>query len=287
MVILIILSLGLFCWAQAEKSPMGVKKSQAELILMKEILGTTVNLVTQNAQRDAKRWNSNNITAYYLTDQGAVFMIPTVGALPYHPLINDDIWETSQRMLQSQTAEAIVREENMRRFEESMRQFEKSMRQFEENKLSFEASEAASKTTGKDTLNPSPAPPAPPVPPVPPTPPAPPQINREDLQKSVEKLQAELKKSREEAEEIRKKSLKSLAEIKKHLIEAVANYGDSMTTVRADEYINLVFFPDSFGLLNPGTHYEVLSVQKSWITDYKRGNLSLDDFRQKVLQYSE
>ena len=212
-------------------------------------------------------------------------MIPASGLYPIHPLIDNEIWETSQRILQeSQLAESLVRQQNIQQFEKSMRQFEESMQQFEKMRQQKDLKEA-SETVGKDI--PQPFPPTPPAPPAPPAVPKPPQINHEDLQKTVEKLRAEVKKSREEAEEVRKKSLETLAEIKKHLIEAVANYGDSMTTVKADEYINLVFLPDSFGPVMLGTRYEVISAQKSWITDYKTGKLSLDDFKQKVLQYTE
>jgi hypothetical protein len=42
-----------------------------------------------------------------------------------------------------------------------------------------------------------------------------------------------------------------------------------------------------FGSDRTSSHCQVVSAQKSWITDYKAGKLTLDAFKQKVLQYSE
>jgi hypothetical protein len=42
-----------------------------------------------------------------------------------------------------------------------------------------------------------------------------------------------------------------------------------------------------FGGDRTSSHCELVSAQKSWITDYKAGKLTLDAFKQKVLQYSE
>ena len=35
------------------------------------------------------------------------------------------------------------------------------------------------------------------------------------------------------------------------------------------------------------TRHDIISAQKSWITDYKAGRISLENFKQKVLQYTE
>ena len=103
--------------------------------------------------------------------------------------------------------------------------------------------------------------------------------------KKVEGVQARIKKSQEEAEASREKFLESLKEIRTPLIEALANYGDSLTTVKPGEYINFVLMTDSLGRTK--TRHDIISSQKSWITDYKAGRLTLENFKQKVLQYTE
>ena len=96
-----------------------------------------------------------------------------------------------------------------------------------------------------------------------------------------------MKKAREATEENRKKFLQSLEKVKGNLLEALANHGDSITTLPPNEHINLVLLTDDFGGDRAQSRQEVISVQKSWITEYKAGKLTMDGFKQKVLQYSE
>jgi hypothetical protein len=280
--VLSILSLSLFCWAQAAKEPFDVKKSQAELEIMKGILGTTAKFVAQNFQKRTSPWNSFNISAYYLVGQGAVFTIPTRPSMQLLAFTDS-----------GQELEAL----KLREFEIHNRNYEEMMWDAEENLRRNEIQIALAESAWEDAESPS-APPAPQTPqapqasqapPSPPAPPAPPQINKEELRKKVEKIKVNIKKSQEEAEENRRKFLQSLAEIKTHLIEALANYGDSMTTIKPVEYINLIFPTENMANRNDGmkSQYDVISVQKSWISDYKAGRLSLDAFKQKVLQYTQ
>ena len=142
----------------------------------------------------------------------------------------------------------------------------------------------------------SPAPPKPPAQPAPPAPsalpapPAPPQADRQEVFKRMEEYQAALKKSREEAAANQQKFLDSLKVICAPLIEALANYGDSLTQVKPSEYINLILYTEGLDIMDYGpakTRHDVISAQKSWITDYKAGRITLDNFKQKVLQYTE
>jgi hypothetical protein len=99
-----------------------------------------------------------------------------------------------------------------------------------------------------------------------------------------EEYRARAEKSREEEQKRREKLLQNLAEIKAQLIETLANYGDSLTTVQSGEYINLILSTENLEAAKK-TRLDTISAQKSWITDYKAGRLSLEDFRQKVRQY--
>ena len=93
--------------------------------------------------------------------------------------------------------------------------------------------------------------------------------------------------------EARQAEYESNLEMAKYkLIETLANYGDSLTTVQSGEYINLIFTANNYttGIYSTVSRRqatrEVISARKSWITDYKAGKLSLDDFVNKVLRYT-
>jgi hypothetical protein len=135
--------------------------------------------------------------------------------------------------------------------------------------------------------------PQPPQPPQPAAEPRGPQ-REEEVRKKLEDLQRNVVKRREMEEVKRKELLERLAQIKVYLIEALANHGDSLTHVKPNEYINLVLTAEDgdskwFKLADSedgSPHREIMSVQKSVITDYKAGRLTLDAFKQKVLQYN-
>jgi hypothetical protein len=137
------------------------------------------------------------------------------------------------------------------------------------------------------------APPQPPQAPQPAPAPRSPQ-KEEEVRKRVEDLQRSLVKRREEAELKRKQLLERLAQVKIYLIEALANHGDSLTHVKPNEFINLVLTAEEGGAKvfnladseGESSHREIMSVQKSVITEYKAGRLTLDAFKQKVLQYN-
>jgi hypothetical protein len=113
----------------------------------------------------------------------------------------------------------------------------------------------------------------------------------EDMRQRLAEAQEKVKKRREETEEKRLKFLEQLDQVKSFLIETLANHGDSLTQVKPGEYITLVITSDGGdGIFREAagarTYRDVLSVQKSAVTDYKTGKLTLDAFKQRVLQYS-
>jgi hypothetical protein len=120
--------------------------------------------------------------------------------------------------------------------------------------------------------------------------PAKPQMDKEEMRKKLEDAQAKIRKTREEMEARRKKLIESLTQASGYLVEALANHGDSLTHVRPNEYINIIISTDDEFLVyaqnaEARSRREVISVQKSNITDYKAGRITLDAFKQKVLQY--
>jgi hypothetical protein len=107
------------------------------------------------------------------------------------------------------------------------------------------------------------------------------QALEKSSQTNLAQFQQQLESQSKDVEARRAQTIAALGEIKKDLIEALANYGDALTTVKPNEYISIVI------LLDESQGPTVISAQRSWITDYKAGRLTLDAFKQKVLQYSE
>ncbi len=286
--IAILLLLGAFSWGQGTREPFDVKKSTEELEIMKGILNTTLSFIAQNAPKTASRGRFSNQSAFYLAGQGAVFVISTSELRFSGPPNFSSVWSPEFSAEMSQLNDEISR------YSQEI--------QVEAARTAREALELSNRSGKWATPAPpappaAPAPAAPPTPPTPPTPPAPASIapraeqsaklgiDREKLRKTVEEAQARAKKAREDASENREKFLQNLAEVKTYLVEALANYGDSLTTVKPDEYLNLVLLTNGFD--GQRTRSDVISARKSWITDYKAGRLNLDGFKQKVLQYNQ
>jgi len=80
------------------------------------------------------------------------------------------------------------------------------------------------------------------------------------------------------------------------LVETLAKYGDSLSVVKPQEYITIVisgeggpWFSDEFPIGGPvaaDRNQQIVSVQKSVVTDYKAGRISLDEFKKRVLSYT-
>lgn len=271
---LIFLCMGAFSWAQGSKTALfDVVKSQQEMEIMKQILGTTLSFVAQNVQRQqaaSKQVNTpfgvlstrgaygfSNINCFYLYGQGAVFVLPS----------------SSLRFNELGRTASLYAEQALRAYGAE--------------------SDALAKVAG---LPPPPAPPKPAIAPAPPVPPAKAEpATQEELRKRLAEAQEKVKKSREDTEARHAKFIASLGEIKSYLIEALATHGDSLTTVKPNEYITLVILLDDFGDRNwvaaddsgIRTRQEIVSIQKSWITDFKAGRLTMEAFKQKALQYAQ
>ena len=280
--ILMLLSLGTISWGQGTKEPADVWKSRVELDIMQEILNTTLKSYTQNLQKESLNLQFANLSSFYLQGQGAVFVIPTFGLRVSsvggsHPLALGP--EFSERMsdLNRQTME-LSREAAALAARAGV--------------FAGAGTSTGSGASGAGTAA-TPAPPAPPEPPVPPAKvdksqsmgkPAQPDLAQQQ-ERMRKEFQEKIKKTVEETEANRQKFLKNFSEIKGQLIEALATYGDSLTMVKPDEYVNLVLVTDRFD--NQQTRSDVISARKSWITDYKAGKLNLESFKQKVIQYTE
>ncbi|MGD0099457.1 MAG: hypothetical protein ABSC60_03825 [Acidobacteriota bacterium] len=281
--ILMLLSLGTISWGQGTKESFDIKKSREEFEIMQEILNTTLTFIAQNSPKEFPSLRFTNLSSFYLTGQGAVFVIPTSGFRAYSlgssPFARMELYEQMSALSKEIGANSgeVAREAS---------------------RLALEAQAVAGGVSGGvgsgvgdgtgggigKSQSVAPAPPEPPAPSTKSQKPAGSEMERERLKKAVEKAQAYTKKAKEEGDANRQKFLQSLTEVKGHLIEALATYGDSLSMVKPDEYVNLVLLTDTS---DQRTQSEVISVRKSWITDYKAGKLNLESFKQKVIQYTE
>jgi len=295
------------------------KRSQQELEIMKGILRTTLDFATKELQGASGEEGHarfdfggfSNISAFYLYGQGAVFSIPTSSlrhGFNFH-------WQGLQGSLdglQGSIAalsspayfgalDAQVQDEVARVQEEVERAREEVERAQEE----IDRAKERERDANAPAIDPVPAPAAPPTPQAPPAPGQPQAKSKqsrsvaptsgvspgrkEQLRKQLAEAQEKVKKRQEELERSRAQFREQLSEIKGYLIEALANHGDSLGVVRPNEYVNLVILEDGEdGLFSnaAGGKREVISVQKSVITDYKAGRITLEAFKQKVLDYS-
>jgi len=115
--------------------------------------------------------------------------------------------------------------------------------------------------------------------------------NQTEVRKRLSDAQERVKKRKEAEVSLRMKLDELLVRVKSSMIEALANYGDSLTQVKPNEYVTLIFSSERsshFKIMTAGENprqQEIVSVQKSLITDHKAGRLSLESFKQKVLNY--
>src|SRR5262245_51074351 len=292
--IVVLMFLGSFQGAQVQ--PFDLKKCQQELEIMKGILRTTLGFASEELTSSLKndkietknfakhfvygRSGDFNIGAFYLAGQGAVFTIPTSNV---------------RDMMRGKMAFALAAPgmKDMGWNGEWVEQLEKQI-----NELTTQLQGSYLEAFG-------PMPPAPPSPPAPavspdspvPTPNAAPSQGSPDaattrekqLRKKLADLQDRVKQRGAEEEARQAKFRERISQLKVFLMEAMANHGDSLTVVKPGEYVNLVivdegnrWFGDDSG---DRVQREILSVQKSVITDYKAGKLSMDAFKQKVLNY--
>ena len=120
------------------------------------------------------------------------------------------------------------------------------------------------------------------------------QIN--ELMKQSAKVQKKMGEWKKQNAEAHAKLQTQMASAKTALVETLAKYGDSLSVVKPQEYITIVisgegspWFSDEFSVARPVTadrNQQIVSVQKSVVTDYKAGRISLDEFKKRVLLYT-
>jgi hypothetical protein len=271
---------GLISWGMVELAQaqlFDLEKSRQEIQTMRGILRTTLNYALKQSQPEDDEENpagffgfgmAPQVSGYYLYGQGAVFTIslgspwpfspdppappvapvPQVAPVPPVPPA-PPLWDDDdQAAIQKQTEAA---------------------------KAQAALAVAQAKQLQKDAA----------------------RIQEQALKQTAE-MRTKMKKWREQMQTDRAKLGEQMTAAKTAMIDALAKHGDSLTVVKPQEYITTILSGNhseygsfSFGLVVGETSQkrlprQILSVQKSVITDYKAGRISLDEFRKKVLSYT-
>ena len=301
--LLLVIALGLLPWGatQTRTDLFDLKKSQQELEIMRGILSTTLGFVMKELRGkdssapeprdDFFHWRFTNVSAFYLYGQGAIFIIPASSFRSVFSLFDKEgrLWDAQEHEIEAAVTAAETGVQVLAELKETGGVVGGVLGGVVGGVPGgVEGGIAGGVKAGTRVQ----APVAPQPPPAPsaaaPTPAPKPARSQDEIRKKLFKAQEEVKQRRDQAEAKRAKFLDQLAEIKVYLVEALANHGDSLTHVKPNEYITILITSDEGDMFKDSTrsHREVLSVQKSAVMDYKAGKLSLDAFKQKVLNYN-
>jgi hypothetical protein len=300
LLVLTIVSLVLLSLSSSESAqvqPFDLKKCRQELEIMKGILKTTLSFASREvAGKPGSERESgsrtiavlvgggefSNISAFYLSGQGAVFTIPT-SALRDLLRVRKEFNLKNAFKFGPGAFDFKFTGIDQEYLEDLAEQAEDLAELAIEGAFTPEPPEPPA-------ANQAPRPPAPPAAPKDPRTPAHPEKLEQTRQKLAD-LQEKARKKMEEDEARRARFQETVEKLKVYLIEALANHGDSMSVVKPNEYVNIVILDDGRGFWmvdSPGGdrgQRQVISVQKSVISDYKAGRLTLDGFKAKVLEY--
>ena len=269
----LIFCIGVLCLAQAAEPPFNVEKSRQELEIMKGIIEKSLVFSPSDEANEKRAFRIRDINAFYLRGQGAVFII----TIPSYRLGDQKSPDVLLRMDELRKQGELLSQQMNLRSKEIEKKTASLAREFEQNR-----------SQNKDSSKLPPPPPTPPAPPAPPAVPTQPPVPEWRTPERFKGLGAQLKKGMADMHRWWEKLRRTA---KSQLIEMLVNHGDSLSVVGPGEYVNLVLvFGEPTGIFDPilgmNVIREVITVRKSWITDYKAGKLSLEDFKQKVVEYS-
>ena len=116
------------------------------------------------------------------------------------------------------------------------------------------------------------------------------RISEEELKERMVVLEERLAEKKARYDRQSKEMEAVRAQMEEALLAAIAKHGDSVTTVKRSEYINLILTSEGFGPRFLGSRggsqkAKVLSIPKSAILDFKAGSIDLATFKQRVVRY--
>jgi hypothetical protein len=285
--IILMLFAGMFSWAQGAQEDFDAKKIREEKEILRGILSTRLNYLSQKPGMSANNYFPN-ISSFYLPGEGMVFvfsihknLITTVS--PFAGASSNSSSDLSRKLL-SLNNELVARTRELMRAREQLSESNSSDKLFPlSNELVARAKESmrgrgqlSGNTSTQDLpkLQVLPATSS--------TPATTSAENISKLEKAIEELKEKIKATNQEMENGNAFNLTKLFdELRPLIVETIANYGDSLTTVKPDEHISFAINTES---TMPNTRF-VISARKSWVDDYKAGRLTLEAFKQKVIQY--
>jgi len=256
----------------AQQPALDKQKSRQELETMKGILKTSISYALKRTETKPRTtgepavvgfgkgdWGIGGIDAFYLQGQGAVFVIPLSAFRLHGHMDLGTGFEFTDLLGVEETA--LFQAEIAKGLSEGMAEAA------EELKAQTESG------TAKAQVKPKPQPKI--------------EIDKEKL----EKMQQKIQQNRAEAKKRHEELLARVEKMKGSLKETLANYGDSLTIVKPDEFVTVVISGGSnFKMWDEAGEEDevchVVSVKKSLVTDLKAGKISREEFERRVTDYS-
>jgi hypothetical protein len=282
--IILLLFLGTFSWGQGTKEYFDIKKSREEGEILRGILFTKFSYLSQKPVLSSNGYLPD-ISSFYLPGEGMVFVISLYGIPTFYrssfPTTSSNSPSELSKELASLNRELVARTRELMRVSEQL-SVKTSAQTMQKSGISSSVGSGTGSGAGGGS-NKATA--------IPPEASAPPALSdkfsiesKSNLEKSIEELKEKIKSTNREIDNMRSQNLSNLSEeLRPILVETLANYGDSLTTVKPDEYINFVLGTEA---TSQKTRF-IISVSKTWVIDYKAGRLTLDAFKQKVIQYND
>lgn len=259
----------------AQQPPFDKEKSRQELETMKGILRTSLSYALK--RMDTKpastgepavigfgkgEWGFGGIEAFYLQGQGAVFVIPMSALRGGGHMIYGEGFEFGDVM---GLEEAVIAQAAL-----GKAMTEDMARAIEEQKESAQTPKPAE---GKDKDQPTV------------------QKKMEQNKARIEKMQQKLEQRRAEAKKQQELLLSRVQGLKGGLKDALANFGDSLTIVKPEEWVTVVISGGGggFKMWESGDQDEschVIAVKKSMVTDLKAGKISREEFDRRLTDYN-
>lgn len=269
----------------AQESSSESNQLQRELEIMKNILSTTLSFLNRSEETTGavlpghrRGFEVGRVDALYLRAQGAVFSIAVDDAF----LVDSEKFASIEKELARLEAS-----DNPQKADAELQ----LLRAMTHERLpGLSALEAAAEAQALAALSENPEVQNAPMP----VPEAGKKRSPDEVRKEIEKLKQSLTESKQQAEKNRRR-------LHEALVDALARYGDSLTGLAPDEFVNIVISPDSgfgwpvlgygvrgFGM-DAGTSEEpsemIMTVRVSDIRDYRAGRIDLNSFKNRIEEY--
>ncbi len=284
-------------------APFDVQETNKELEILEGILSTTLKYAVGDSSRSRRsglfQFGRNyQIESFYLYGQGAIFMIPNSRSVQSSSLA--DLRQVSE-LIDEVEEKGATTDTYLRSLE---RRIKRTNRGIVFGNLQPDYAPVA----------PQPLVTIPPLPPDPPTAPRPPEtqelvyaelaeafalsagrrgkeVSGEDLTEWIQTNREALEKETQESERSQGESDEREHRIQNAIISALAQHGDSLSAIKPAEYVSLIFLSDSRGLdafVSARQNRRgalVVSVQMSQLSEFKRGELTLEQLWERLVQY--